>query len=180
MNSKIFWFVILIIGIGLIISANIFRDQGLKPVANNPEITNEPTNSPEPQTTLNLKPKQDNQTFLLPTACQLSGEIKFINDSLYETKDAKITYQNVDDEIRQIYWKSNPDDGVLSVGPNLFEGLEIPNGQREIGVALKGKPTAGKYTLTASINYGVKQPSGATEEKIANCSGKISVDVSDI
>lgn len=175
MNSRLFWIVILIIGIGLIISANIFRDQGPKPAANNPEATNEPTNSPEPLTTPRVTPKSGGQGSLPQAVCQISGEIKFINPNLYETIGAKIAYQNVDDEIRQIYWKSNPDDGLLSVGPNLFEGLEIPNGEREIGVVLKNEFPAVSYFLTASITYGVKQTSGAVEEKIANCSGTITV-----
>ena len=93
---------------------------------------------------------------------------------------AKIAYQNVDDEIRQIHWRSNPDDGLLSVGPNLFEGLIIPSGEREIGTVLKGKPSVDNYTLNASVTYGMKNSTGETEEKVANCSGTITVDVSKI
>lgn len=165
----------MIAGAGLIISANIFRDTGPKPVANNPEATSEPTNSPELQTTQRVTPKPGGQDSLPQATCQISGAIKFINHNLYETIGAKIAYQNVDDEIRQIYWKSSPNDGALSVGPNLFEGLEIPNGQREIGVVLKNESPAASYLLTAAISYGIKQPNGAVEEKVADCTGTIKV-----
>ena len=171
-NRLILWIIVLVAGTGLIISANIFRDTNQGPVSQGMPIISE---SPSPSPDSSSVPFSPKSNISVPATCQLSGEIVFINQNLYETIGAKIAYQNVDDAIRQIYWKSNPGDGVLTIGPNLFENLEIPNGEREIGVVLKGEPSATSYLLTAVITYGVKQPSGAMEVKIANCSGMITV-----
>lgn len=170
----------MVAGAALLIFANIFRDKGPKSVVNNPQTTVEATNSPQPQNSLIPNAKLDTQASLSRATCQLSGSIRFIDENLYETIGAKIAYQNVDDKIRQIFWKSNPDDKILAVGPNLFEDLEIPSGETEIGVVLEGEPTVENYTLFASITYGVKRSSGAVDVKIVDCSGKITVDVSSI
>ena len=154
----------------MIISANIFRDTNPGNLVIETASPSPSVSTPKDQKTPTSKPITS-----IAASCQLNGSIKFINENLYETIGAKITYQNVDDAIRQIYWKANPDDGVLTIGPNLFENLDIPNGEREIGVVLKGEPSATSYLLTASITYGAKQPSGAVEVKIANCSGTITV-----
>lgn len=179
MNSKLLWIVILAAGAGLLILANTFRDQLPNP-GDISQITPSPSESPSPSPSFSPAPSSPKSNTSIPATCQLSGEIVFINQNFYETKGAKIVYQNVDDKIRQIYWKSEPDDQVLAVGPNLFQELPLPNGEREIGVVLKGKTTVENYTLTASITYGIKQPSGATEVKIADCSGKINIDTSNI
>lgn len=178
-NKLILWTIFLIVGIGLIISANIFRDTDPRPVVSNPGATTEPANSPEPRTTPRPTAEPGQASFS-PASCQISGEIVFLSGNIYENKGAKIVYQNVDDNIRQIYWKSNPDDGVLVIGPNLFEDLSIPNGERDIGVAFAKEPTDKNYTLAASITYGAKQQNGNIKESVANCSGKINVDVSNI
>ncbi len=118
--------------------------------------------------------KRATSNALKTAACQLSGGIRFIEENLYETKGAKISYQNVDDRIRQIIWRSEPDDGALIVGPNLFEELEIPNGEREVGVSLTKTATARDYILTARITYGF-QENGRLEVRSADCSGKVTV-----
>src|SRR3989344_7514265 len=102
-NNLILWIIILIAGAGLLISANIFRDTNPGSIVG---TSIEPTSTPEPQTTPRPSPKPS-PSFPIAT-CQLSGSVKFINENLYETIGAKIAYQNVDDAIRQIYWKSNP------------------------------------------------------------------------
>ena len=174
-NRVIFWIIILVLGIGLIVLAQVFRDKpgdtSLKPTV---------SESPNPTASPTLSPTLGGTPISKVATCQISGSIKFINSNLYETMAAKITYKNVDDKIRQIFWKSNPDDGVLSVGPNLFEQLPLPNGEKEVGVALNKEPSASTYTLTASINYGLRNQKGEIEEKIANCTGQIFIDTSKI
>ena len=157
------------------ISINLLRDKGpgnISLESPTPSETVLPSLSPSPSP--RPAPGQKGAT------CQISGEIVFLNKNLYENKNAKIRYQNVDDAIRQIYWKSEPDDGVLTVGPNLFEDLPLPNGERNIGIALNKETFAKNYILTASITYGVKNAKGLVEEKIVNCTGKVSVDISKI
>lgn len=170
----IIWLAILIIGVGLFVFSSFTRNANApEPTASvsaSPQLTNsplvQPTASPTPK-----KSTSDNKI----AACQLSGSIHFINDNLYETKGAKIAYQNIDDVIRQIYWTSNPNDGVLTIGPNIFEGLQIPNGERSVGVSLNRKTNVKLYILTATVTYGVKLPQGGEEEKITNCVGTVTV-----
>ncbi len=171
-TKLILWIIILGVGIGLIFFAQVFRDKpndtSLRPApSESPNPTASPTQSPTPGGSISKT-----------ATCQISGQVRFISSNTYETVGAKISYQNVDDKIRQIFWTSNPDDGVLAVGPNLFEQLQIPNGEKEVGVALNKKPQADNYVLTAAINYGVKLPSGAEELKKINCTGTITVDTS--
>ena len=160
------------VGIGLLVLINIFRDGGPNNISKQTPAPSEvfisspsPSASPRPSPS----PKQ------IAASCQITGQIVFLDKNLYENKNAKIIYQNVDDAIRQIYWKSNPDDGVLTVGPNLFEDLPLPSGERNVGVAVNRETTVKNYTLTASINYGIKNTNGIVEERIANCVGKASV-----
>lgn len=163
---------VLAAGAGLLISANVFRDKGPGDISEQSPAPSEA--SPRPSLNPTSSPKQ------IAAACQIGGEIVFLDKNIYENKNAKIAYQNVDDIIRQIFWKLDPDDGALVIGPNLFEELPIPNGKRNIGVAFKKDPTAKNYTLTASITYGVKRADGAVEERIAGCAGKVKVDTSGI
>ena len=175
MNSKLIWIVILAAGGGLLLSANVFRDKGPGNISQGTPTPSE-TVSPSPSPLPSPRPTAP----LIAATCQVKGEIVFLNKNMYENKNAKIVYQNVDDAIRQIYWKSEPNDGALTVGPNLFEDLPLPDGERNVGVALAKETTAKNYTLTASITYGIKNSRGGVEEKIANCAGKVSVDVSSI
>ena len=175
MNKKL-WVVILVAGIGLIISANIFRDKLPNPnqiSKGSPTPSESPLASPSPSP----RPSPSSNNIFVPATCQLSGEIRFINKNLYETIGAKIIYQNVDDKIRQIYWKSDPADGVLTAGPNLFEDLPIPNGQSDVGVALIKEPAVKIYTLTASITFGAKMVDSSIEEREARCTGSVKVTI---
>lgn len=176
MNKNIiFWVIVLVAGLGFIISANIFRDTNptgnLPVLIQTPSPTLEPINQPAPRPTGLTGTK---------ATCQLGGEIRFVKQNLYETRGAKITYQNVDDPTRQIFWKSEPNDEALAIGPNLFEDLLLPSGQREIGVSLKNNPTSKSYALTAAITYGVKNSNGDIEVRNTDCIGKITVDMSKI
>ena len=169
-NKVILWIVVLLAGAGILISANIFRDKNSGSVSLEtpaPSETVSPLSSPSPSPRPTL--------VQAAATCQITGQIVFLDKNIYENKGAKIVYQNVDDVIRQIYWKSDPDDGVLAIGPNLFEELPLPSGERNVGVAVNKETAVKNYTLTASINYGVKNANGIIEERIANCTGKVSV-----
>jgi len=175
-NKLILWAILLIVGIGLIISANIFRDTNPGSVSRGTPV---PILSPTPSEEQNRgslisQPSSPNSGEIGAT-CQLSGEIRFIGENLYETIGAKITYQNVDDPIRQIFWKAEPDDGALTIGPNLFEDLSLPNGEREIGVILNKAPVSKLYILAAAITYGIRNSNGDIEVRNADCVGAITV-----
>lgn len=176
-NKPIFWIIVLIAGFGLIILANV-RDTnpGGNLVIETVSPSPEPTNQATPLAGQAKPTSKPGSSVPLPATCQLGGEIKFIKQNLYETIGAKITYQNVDDPTRQIFWKVEPDDKTLVVGPNLFEGLSLPSGQREIGVALSKTPISKSYTLTAMITYGARNSNGdIVEVRNASCVGKITV-----
>lgn len=171
-KSLIFWLVLIVVAVGLMISADIFRDKTPGSISQETPIPSEtalPSVSPSPSSKPTSGPTQ------IAATCQVSGQIVFLDKNLYENKNAKIVYQNVDDAIRQIYWKSEPDDGALAIGPNLFEDLPLPNGERNVGLAINKETFAKSYTLTASINYGIKNANGMVEERIANCAGKVVV-----
>lgn len=169
------WLAILFIGIGLIAFSFFIRD-AKNPEPTTPALTglSPATTSPSTQSTFSPTPQKVVNGTRIAT-CQLRGSIKFINNNLYETKGAKIAYQNVDDRIRQIYWQSNPDDEALTVGPNLFEQLIIPTGEHEVGVTLQKNTEVKLYTLTAAVSYGVELTNGREEVKKANCTGTITV-----
>lgn len=180
MSKSIFWLIVLLVGAGIIISANFFRDKP-KSFLNTPLNTPIPTPQQSPlvnEVTPNQTNSETNLPISKPATCQLMGKISFLSPNLYKTEGAKIVYQNVDDVIRQIFWTVSPDDGSLSVGPNLFEQLKIPDGEREVGVSLDKTPSSNIYTLTAQITYGVKFADGKEEVRKAKCDGKIIVDAS--
>ncbi|MBI2062803.1 MAG: hypothetical protein HYT61_01015 [Candidatus Yanofskybacteria bacterium] len=110
-----------------------------------------------------------------PATCRLEGSINFISEDLYESKGAKIVYNNVDSPARLIFWKTTPDDGVLKIGPNIFSGLPLPNGEREIGVSIEKAASAKSYTLTASVTYGETDERDVEKIKEASCFGIITV-----
>ena len=171
-KSKIIWPAVLIAGAGILILFNILRDEAPDSITQETPALSETVGplfslSPSPRPTSLPKP--------IVATCQIGGKIVFLDKNLYENKDAKIIYQNVDDPIRQIFWKSNPDDGVLVIGPNLFEDLPLPDGERNVGVAINEETAVKNYTLPASITYGVRNTRGIIEERIADCSGGVSV-----
>lgn len=115
-----------------------------------------------------------------PATCQLSGSINFINENLYETKGANMVYQNVDDSSRLVFWKITPNDGALTVSPNIFANIRpLPNGEAQVGASLYKTPTAKEYNLTATITYGVKQPDGSEKTERADCTGQVMVTIQD-
>lgn len=174
MKTKAAVIILIVIGVGLLFFANIFRD---KPKNNpTPSPTSEQTQSapslspsPAPSVTPSVSRVSKAAT------CQLAGEIKFVSPNIYQTIGAQITYQNIDDKIRQIFWRSSPNDGVLTIGPNLFEELKIPNGEAEVGVDIRKAANVKVYTLTARINYGQRDAAGVTRVKETSCTGSVKV-----
>ena len=95
-------------------------------------------------------------------------------------EEAFIVYRNIDNSARLIFWQSTPDfKGVLSIGPNMFAGLPIPDGQENVLVVAGTDEMAKKYILTAQVNYGIRDKDGAVirTEKV-DCSGEIVVEFS--
>jgi len=86
--------------------------------------------------------------------CELKGAIEFVSATSYKNNDAVFSYRGVDHAGRNIYWKISPVDD-LAVGPNLFSGLSLPDGQSLLTVSLPGNPKYKKYELTATIDYGL-------------------------
>jgi hypothetical protein len=144
-----------------------------------------PSPSPSPKPTPKLTPSTPSPT---PTpsgspslweqlsgeaSCELKGEIKYLTSTIYDNQDALFTYKGVDHPGRLVNWIVSPNDG-LSIGPNLFAQLSLPNGESLIGVSLPESPKYKSYELTASITYG-RLIDGVVEVFTKQCSGKTTV-----
>ncbi|TSC74855.1 MAG: hypothetical protein G01um101444_146 [Parcubacteria group bacterium Gr01-1014_44] len=90
---------------------------------------------------------------LADASCELKGEIKFLNHNTYDNQDALFTYKGIDSSGRNIFWTITPQDG-LSVGPNIFNKIPLPDGESLLGISLPENPKYKKYELTARIQYG--------------------------
>jgi hypothetical protein len=108
-----------------------------------------------------------------PASCTVGGTVEFLSPTIFSSKDAKITWKNVDIQSRQIRWKVSPND-ALTVGPNLFASLPVPDGSEALTVGLPAKPTARSYKLTASVTYG-QLINGNAVVKEAACTGSVAV-----
>ncbi|OGN41715.1 MAG: hypothetical protein A2606_02755 [Candidatus Yanofskybacteria bacterium RIFOXYD1_FULL_42_10] len=188
------WIIIFVAGIGLIVFSSVLRDQ--KPfsiISPAPSVSALLSPSPIVKTPFPSKAKDKDDLFkgipdqrLAPTSvpsgqitgpatCQLVGSINFLEKNLYENKDAKITYQNIDSPARLVLWKILPDDGDLKIGPNIFSGLPLPNGERSVGVSVLKDFLADSYNLTATVSYGVTDSRGVEKIYYADCTGSITV-----
>src|SRR3989344_8582020 len=162
MKKKLLISIIVLVGIALLWgfnAFNVFRDAkysdddlgaSLSPV---PSVSNQP----------NIPNKYP------PASCYLAGSIEFLAPNLSQNKDADIVYKNIDSVARHIIWSVSPQDD-LSVGPNLFASLPVPNGTEDVTVGLPASPKAKNYTLTAKVTYG-RFVNGNLEIKEAPCSG---------
>lgn len=108
-----------------------------------------------------------------PATCALAGQIIFRQPNLFESKNVSISYQNVDDEARLINWSMSPSD-ALTIGPNIFVALPLPDGSSKITVALPQNPKSKSYTLRATVGYGQVIGNNVVV-KTAACTGSISV-----
>lgn len=202
MNTKFYWLFLFIVGAVVLVSASFLRDRpgDISPtpdanVSPNPNIsiTSSPAFSPKPSKNPETSSPGTIRTPIIsvipkafptplppglitgPATCQLAGQIRFIDQNTYVTEGAKIVYQNIDHGSRFIFWKTDPDDGVLRVGPNIFAELKLPNGERDIGVSVSKSTSVKEYILTASVTYGVTNSKGSEEIKTAACAGSSKV-----
>ena len=180
-KNKVF---LLVVAVGLIFSVVYFRDiwtsdvQSIPDVIDSPEPskTENPSNSPfatvaptktptnTPIVSKTPLPTGDGRTTFIDekvpwelllgqASCQLKGEIKFLDHNTYDNQDALFIYSGVDHPGRNILWTVTPLDD-LSVGPNIFNKMFIPDGESLLGVALPDNPKYKKYELTAKMQYG--------------------------
>lgn len=177
-KPTIIWLVILIVGIGLIVFSSVSRDT--RRVSDGPALTESPLSSGTPQPSkqplITASPAASYPNIVNkypPAECALSGSIEYVSPGLYENKGAKISYKNVDSIARHIIWSVSPKDD-LSVGPNLFAHLPVPDGSEDLSVGLPDNPIAKNYILTAQITYGMFVK-GNQEIRNASCSGRIPV-----
>ena len=91
---------------------------------------------------------------LSDASCELKGEIKFLNSNTYDNQEAVFIYNGIDHPARNIKWTKTPDDGSLSIGPNIFSKMQLPYGQTLLGVFPLEEPKSKRYELTAKIAYG--------------------------
>lgn len=204
-SNPILWSAVLVIGLGLIIYSQFgggFKGEQEGPenlmdndllisgtVSPSPSFSNTPLPTPRPKPSATSTPVSSGHSLVQtpvpanlitgPATCQLSGSINFINENLYETKGAKMVYQNVDDSSRLVFWKITPNDGALMVSPNIFANIRpLPNSETQVGASLYKTPTAKEYNLTATITYGVKQPDSSEKIERADCTGQVTVTIS--
>lgn len=168
-----FWGVVLLAGVVLLIYGSVVRPG----VAPSPTSATVVRNSLEPSTAVIVSPRGE---FIGPTGlkspanCVIGGEIVYIDRSIYSSTDeAMITWKNQDSSGRLIKWRSEPKD-QLSIGPNLFANLNIPDGSWRISVGLPAEPVAKEYTLWASVTYG-QLVNGNVEVKEVACTGATKV-----
>lgn len=133
-------------------------------VSPSPTATPTPRPRPRPTATEVPLPTGDNRTTFIDesvpwglilgqASCQLQGEIKFLNHNTYDNQDAKLIYSGIDHPARNISWTVTPADDI-SVGPNLFGKLVLPNGESLLGIVLPENPKYKQYQLTVKIQYG--------------------------
>lgn len=167
MRKNIFiWIIILAVGLGLLVFANAGRLRLFKPQAPKAEGT--------PKTPINVQYTPSLwETLKGPATCVLKGEIKYITKNTYNNQDALFTYKGVDHPGRNIKWTVAPADD-LTVGPNIFDRMVLPDGKSLLGIVLPENPIAKKYTLTASVDYG-RLVDGAVKVSEQKCSGKTTI-----
>ncbi len=85
-------------------------------------------------------------------SCELKGEIKFLNHNTYDNQDALFTYKGVDHPGSLVFWTVTPQDDI-SIGPNIFSNIPIPNGDSLLGIVLPENPKSKQYEITATIQY---------------------------
>lgn len=90
---------------------------------------------------------------LAEASCELKGEIKFLNHNTYNNQDALFIYKGIDSPGRNVFWTVTPQDNI-SIGPNIFNKIPIPDGESLLGIVLPENPKSNRYELTAKIQYG--------------------------
>lgn len=174
------WLIILAVGLGLVVFSSVSRDSRQvsdKPVpTESTRSSDTPGPSSLPTSTASPVISYPNIVNKYPPAeCVLAGSIEYLEPKLYESREARISYKNVDSKARHIIWSVLPKD-ELSIGPNLFARLPVPDGAEDISVSLPANPIAKNYVLTARITYGVFVR-GNQEIKTTSCTGQIPVEL---
>ncbi len=134
-----------------------------------PEATPAPTSTPMPTPTGFVGPTG----LKAPASCIVGGEIEFVEKNISASREAKISWKNVDMHGRLIKWATEPEDELI-VGPNLFANLTVPDGSEGLTVKLPESPKAKTYFLTAAITYG-QMEKGAVVVKEVKCSGQVKI-----
>lgn len=176
-RNNIIWLVILASGITLVSLSFISNKGGdgisvvtsSKPSETPQGATLIPSLSPTPRKVPNVAkiplPIGDGKTtfidepvpwdlLLSDASCELKGEIKFLNGNTYDNQDAVFIYSGIDHPARNIKWTVTPNDGSLSIGPNIFSKIQIPYGQVLLGIFPLQESKSKRYELTAKIEYG--------------------------
>lgn len=175
-RTTIIWIGVLIIGLVLIGYSFINKNElALFSPAPEPSLSVQPspaeTPRPMPKKTSDMIPAGNLMLGNLPPAeCSLGGEIVFHSANSYENIDNFLQYKNVDHSGRLIKWQISPQED-FRVGPSLFSGLKIPDGEELVSATMAvDVPRYKEYILTASITYG-KWIKGVLEIFEASCRG---------
>ena len=179
-KQTILWLIVLAIGASLIWFYGVPKGE---PRDNIGDVVPTESATPEPSAVVSETPSADQQPVGInkypPAECQLTGSITFISPTLYENKNANIIYKNIDSVARHIIWTVSPDE-ELSVGPNLFANLPLPDGIEDVTMSLPdpsaGGPKSKNYILTAKVNYGIFINRDLVIKE-ASCSGQIPVQI---
>ena len=180
-KPTILWLVVLAVGLGLIIFFFASREAGEISDSENKGNGDLTQKSSEPTASDIITPQPSESQFpnivnkYPPAECSLAGSIEYLEPRLYENRGANINYKNVDSNARHIIWSVSPKDD-LSVGPNLFSRLPLPDGSEDITASLPVNPIAKNYILTAQITYGVFVK-GNQEIRTVSCVGQIPVEI---
>ncbi|MBI2063713.1 MAG: hypothetical protein HYT65_01835 [Candidatus Yanofskybacteria bacterium] len=178
-KQKLIRLVVLAVGIGLIWFFSFSKKVAQEPVDFAGEIILTPTATSEPSPVISpmtLPSRTPEITSKYPPAeCSLTGSITYISPGLYENKDANIIYKNIDSVARLVLWTIFPDDN-LSVGPNIFASLPLPDGIEDVTVSLPDNPKSKNYTLTAKVTYGVVIDRNLVIKE-SLCAGQIPIEI---
>jgi hypothetical protein len=174
------WSAILLAGISLLVYGAFFGPDDLPKITPTPIPTPTQSVTESPIPTASPTVASTPEGFIGPTglkapaSCSIGGEINYLEKRTYASSpDAKISWKNVDSSGRLIKWQSEPADN-LSIGPNIYANLRVPDGEYGITVGLPENPLAKEYTLRASVTYG-QLIKGNVEVKEVACSGKTKV-----
>lgn len=122
------------------------------PPSSKPIISKVPLPTGDGRTTFIGEPVPWN-LLLADASCELKGEIKYLSHNTYDNQDALFIYKGIDHPGRNVFWTVTPQDNI-SVGPNIFNKIPIPNGESLLGVFLPENPKSKTYDITAKIQYG--------------------------
>jgi len=110
------------------------------------------------------------------SVCKISGTvfIKASDMNMQKTNDATFYYRNIDTQARIIHWKVYPEDD-MKAAPNMFAGLEIPDGEYfPVSFYFQSESKHKEYTAKATITYG-DRVNGKIESGKRDCEGEIKI-----